>query len=284
MVNRFAASNTGLTLKVVGIVCILSFLLDFLFLLLPFQPTDKLWQINLARNLVERGIVPLIGVGILLFAYWVNSADDSGRPQSLDLRLPTLILSSVLGLIFLLIFPLHLNNVNQLKGQTLERINKEADQAENQVKGQLAQVQTQLGNEQVKAAVEKQRSALKEQLSNQLNELVKDDQKYNQALQNNQIPPEQKELLKQYKANPKALDDFIAKQTDPQQLATQRIGQIRSKKEQGLKQTQQDASKELRIGISSLFLSIGFIIIGWTGLRSLGLGASQGGKRKAPAR
>jgi hypothetical protein len=282
MVNRSTApNNISLSLKLVGIICIVSFFLDFLFLLIPFQPTDKLWQINLCRNLVDRGIVPMVGIAAMLTAYWFDSVDEGGRPSPFNLKLPTFMIASLLGLIFLLIFPLHLNNVNQVKIQTLTRIGQEADQLENQVKNQLAQVQTQLGNDQVKAAVEKQRTELKEQLSTQLGELVKDEQKYNQALNNNQLPAAQKDLLKQYKNNPKALDDFIAQQTDPQQLANQRITQIRSQKEQQLEKTSDDAIKELRTGLSSLLLSIGYIIIGWTGLRSVvGL---QGGSKRTPS-
>ncbi|MTJ09854.1 HpsJ family protein [Anabaena sp. UHCC 0204] len=282
MVNRASSSNISLSLKLVGIICILSFGLDFLFLLFPFQPTDKLWQINLFRNLVERGIVPMVGIGIILTAYWVDSFDESGRSSPLSLKLPTFIISSLLGLIFLLIFPLHLNNVNQVKVQALARINEESGQLENQVTAQLAQIQTQLGNNEVKAAVEKQRTALKEQLSTQLNELVRDDVKYNQALNNPQLPAAQKDLLKKYKANPKALDDFIAQQTDPQQLAVQRTTQIRTQKEQRLKKTQEDAVKELRIGISSLLLSIGYIVIGWTGLK--GMGVLQGSSKRKSSR
>jgi hypothetical protein len=282
MVNRSTApNNISLSLKLVGIICIVSFFLDFLFLVIPFQPTDKLWQINLCRNLVDRGIVPMVGIAAMLTAYWFDSVDEGGRPSPFNLKLPTFMIASLLGLIFLLIFPLHLNNVNQVKIQTLTRIGQEADQLENQVKNQLAQVQTQLGNDQVKAAVEKQRTELKEQLSTQLGELVKDEQKYNQALNNNQLPAAQKDLLKQYKNNPKALDDFIAQQTDPQQLANQRITQIRSQKEQQLEKTSDDAIKELRTGLSSLLLSIGYIIIGWTGLRSVvGL---QGGSKRTPS-
>ena len=48
MTNRFVSVNAALVLKVVGIILFLSFLLDFLILLLPFQPTDRGWQINLA--------------------------------------------------------------------------------------------------------------------------------------------------------------------------------------------------------------------------------------------
>ncbi|MFO5491056.1 MAG: HpsJ family protein [Cuspidothrix sp.] len=284
MVNRSTApNNISLSLKLVGIICIVSFFLDFLFLLIPFQLTDKLWQINLCRNLVDRGIVPMVGMAAILTAYWFDSVDEGRRPSPFNLKLPTFMIASLLGLIFLLIFPLHLNNVNQVKIQTLTRIGQEADQLENQVKNQLAQVQTQLGNDQVKAAVEKQRTELKQQLSTQLGELVKDEQKYNQALNNNQLPAAQKDLLKQYKTNPKALDDFISQQTDPQQLANQRITQIRSQKEQELKKTSDDAIKELRTGLSSLLLAIGYIIIGWTGLRSMSV-LQSGSKRSRSAR
>ncbi|WGV27769.1 hormogonium polysaccharide biosynthesis protein HpsJ [Halotia branconii] len=280
MTKRFTSFNAALTLKVVGIILILSFLLDFLILLLPFQPTDRAWQINLATALVDRGIVPLVGLGMLFVGYWMNEAtSDSDRPQAVDLRFPALILSSVLGLIFLLIFPLHLNNVRQASAQTVNQINQDAEQAENQLKNQLSQFQAQLNNDQGKAQLEQLRNQARAQFS----ELLKDDQKYQQALNNPQIPQAQKELLKKFKANPQELDKFIAQQTDPQGLANQRLSQIRQRKEEAQKQAKDNAWKSgLRIGISSLLLSIGYIIIGWTGLR--GVGGLQSSGRKATAR
>ena len=268
------SSRTSFLLQLIGIICILFFSLDFLFLLFPLQLTDKLWQINLCRSLVDQGIVPLLGLGGILTAYWVDRSSESSRSSSSGLKLPIFILSSLLGLIFLLIFPLHLSNVNQVKEEGLARIEKEAEQSENQVKSQLAQLQNQLGNDQVKASVEKQRAALKEQLRTQLNELVKDEQKYNQALSNNQLPEAQKDLLKQYKTNLNSLDNFIAQQTDPEQLAKQRISQIQTQAQQQLQKTQEDAWKELRTGIYSLLLSIGYIVIGWRGLRGMGVSKS----------
>jgi hypothetical protein len=279
MTNRFASMNAALTLKVVGIILILSFFLDFLILLLPFQPTDRTWQINLATALVDRGIVPLVGLGMLFVGYWIDDASDGDRPRSVDLRFPALIISSILGLLFLLIFPLHLNNVRQASTQTVNQINQDADQAENQLKTQLAQFQAQLNNEQGKAQLEQ----LRNQARAQFTELLKDDQKYKQALENPQLPATQKELLKKFKANPQELDKFIAQQTDPQGLANQRLSQIRERKEAAEKQAKDNAWKSgLRIGISSLLLSIGYIIIGWTGLR--GMGTLQGSGRKAAAR
>lgn len=272
------SSNTSFLLQLIGIICILFFSVDCLFLLFPFQFTDKLWQVNLCRSLVDQGIIPLLGLGAILIAYWVNKSSgssESSRSSSSGLKLPIFILSSLLGLIFLLIFPLHLSNVNQVKAEGLARIEKEAEQSENQVKNQLAQLQNQLGNDQVKASLEKQRAALKEQLRTQLNELVKDDEKYNQALSNSQLPEAQKDLLKQYKTNLNSLDNFIAQQTDPQKLATQRLNQIQTQTQQQLQKTQEDAWKELRTGINSLLLSIGYIVIGWRGLRGMGISKSS---------
>ncbi|MFM2062083.1 MAG: hypothetical protein RLZZ507_1753 [Cyanobacteriota bacterium] len=278
MVNRAASSNSSLALKVVGIVCILSFFVDFVILLLGFSPTDKQAQIGLTTALVDRGIVPMVGLGMILAAYWFDSAETGGG-AGMNLKLPSLILSSILGLMFLLIFPLHLNNVRQASTQRVNQISQDAQQAESQLNNQLSQFLTQLNNDQAKAQLEQARSQAKAQFT----ELLKDEQRYKQALENPQLPAEQKELLKKFKANPQELDKFIAQQTDPNEVAKQRISQIRQRKEDAEKQAKDNAWKSgLRIGISSLLLSIGYIIIGWTGLK--GMGALQGAKRKAPAR
>ncbi|MEO1373297.1 MAG: HpsJ family protein [Cyanobacteria bacterium J06635_10] len=279
MVNRLATVNTSRTLKVVGIILILSFLVDVFILSFPFQPTNSGWQIRLATALVDRGIVPMVGLGMLFAGHWVDSFDDSS-PSGIDLRFPALILSSILGLVFLLIFPLHLNNVRQSSDRDIEQITARAQQAESQVQNQLSQVQARLSTDEAKAQIEKQKNQVKAQFS----ELLKDDTRYKQALENPNIPKQQKDLLKQFKADPKALDKFIAEQSNPQQLANQRLTQIRQNKEAAEKRAKDSAWKSgLRVGMSSLLLSIGYIVIGWTGLRSKGA-TSGGGKRKATAR
>ncbi|MFB2772955.1 HpsJ family protein [Pelatocladus sp. BLCC-F211] len=279
MNNNFAAVTAARTLKVVGIILLLSFLLDFVILLFPFQPTNRLWQIDLATNLVDRGIVPLVGLAMLFAGYWAEITED-GRPSGIDLRFPALVLASLLGLIFLVIFPLHLNNVRQASVQQVDQINKQADQAENQLQSQLSQVQAQLNNEQVKTELDKQKAQVKAQLT----EILKDEQKYKQALESPNVPPPVKEVLQKAKQNPQELDKFIAQQSDPQQVATQRLNQIRQSKEDAEKQAKERAWKSgMRIGMSSLLLSIGYIIIGWTGLRGM-LSAQSNGVRKATAR
>ncbi len=275
MNNNFAAVTAARTLKVVGIILLLSFLLDFVILLFPFQPTNRLWQIDLATNLVDRGIVPLVGLAMLFAGYWADITED-GRPSGIDLRFPALVLASLLGLIFLLIFPLHLNNVRQASVQQVDQINKQADQLETQLQNQLSLY----GNQQVQTALESRRSQIKAQLT----EVIKNEQQYNLIINNPQIPPAQKELLKKAKANPQDIDKLIAQQTDPQKAADQELNRIRQGKEEAEKQAKERAWKSgMRIGMSSLLLSIGYIIIGWTGLR--GMGSAQGnGVRKATAR
>jgi len=279
MVNRLATVNTSRTMKVVGIILILSFLVDILILSFPPQPTNTAWQTGLATAFVDRGIVPMVGLGMLFGGHWVDSFDDSS-PSGIDLRFPALILSSILGLIFLLIFPMHLNNVNKISKRDVAQVTARAEQAESQVQGQLQQVQARLNTDQAKAQIEEQKKKIRAQFS----ELLKDDTRYEEALKNTRIPEQQKDLLKKFKADPKALDAFIAEQSDPTQLANQRLSQIRQDKQAAVKRAKDSALKSgLRVGMSSLLLSIGYIIIGWTGLRSKGA-TSGGGKRKATAR
>ncbi|MFM5983019.1 MAG: HpsJ family protein [Sphaerospermopsis kisseleviana] len=302
MVNRVSSFNSSLILKVVGIVCILSFFVDFVILLLGFSLTDKQVQIGFTTALVDRGIVPLVGLGIISAAYWLDNLETGGDRSGLDLRLPSMILASILGLMFLLIFPFHLNNVRQASTQRVNQISQEAQQLENQtnqeaqqaetrLNSQLSEFQSQLNNDQAKAQLEQARSQVKAQLT----QILKDEQRYKQALENPQLPPEQKELLKKFKANPQELDKFLAQQTDPNQLAQQTTSEIRQRKEQKIteiRQRKEEAQKQakntawmsgLRIGISSLILAIGYTIIGWTGLKGLKeIGALQNRKPKAP--
>ncbi|NET01174.1 MAG: hypothetical protein F6K62_22200 [Sphaerospermopsis sp. SIO1G2] len=279
MVNRVNSSNGSLALKVVGVVCILSFFVDFAILLMGFSPSDQQSQIGFTTGVVDRGIVPMVGLGMILAAYWIDGFGQDGDHSGLNLKMPSLILSSILGLMFLLIFPLHLNNVRQASTQRVNAISQQAEQAENQLSSQLNQFLNQLNNEQGQAQLEQLRSRAKAQFT----QLLSNEERYKEALENPQLPAQQKELLKKFKENPAELDKFVAQQTDPEQVAQQRINNIRQRKEEEEKRAKDGAWRSgIRIGVSSLLLSIGYIIIGWTGLRSMG--TLQGGKRKAPAR
>lgn len=60
------------TLKVVGVILILSFLLDFVILSFPSGPRDSQWQVGFATALIDRGIIPLVGLALIFTGYWIE--------------------------------------------------------------------------------------------------------------------------------------------------------------------------------------------------------------------
>jgi hypothetical protein len=254
---------TSRIFKLVGVILILSFAVDFLMLLFFSGPRNSQWQIGLATAAVDRGLVPMIGLALIFTGYWIDyntSNNIANRKSWLDLRLWA-VLSSLLGLFFLLLIPIHANNVTQARAQTIQGINQEAKQAESNLQTQLGQLQAQLGDQRVKAELEKFKS--------QVQELLKNEQRFNQALQSNQYSENEKKLLQQFKANPQALDAYLAQQSDPSTLGNQKLNQIRAQRQELEQQARQDTWRSgLRVGINSLLFAIGYAAIGWTGLRN----------------
>ncbi|HEY9647906.1 MAG TPA: HpsJ family protein [Chroococcidiopsis sp.] len=249
-ITRQITPLTSRSLKAVAIIIILAVLLDIFILPIPYNVLDRQWQINFVTQVVDRGIVPMVGLALLFTGYWVDSAAGTAvkRPVWQDLRLYALILASLLGLFYLLSLPLHLNNVNVAKGEALERITQEATQAE-----------TQLGT-RLEAEVNQQKQQISVLMSNE--DLLK------QAVQAGQVSQEQSDLIAKFKQDPAALDQFIKQRVD--QLQTQYQTEIGLRREKAQQTAKDEALKSsLRIGIGSLLLAIGYIIVGWTGLKSL---------------
>ncbi|HEY9849435.1 MAG TPA: HpsJ family protein [Leptolyngbyaceae cyanobacterium] len=270
--NRLISPPAALIAKLVGVVLILSFLLDTIVLLIPsappFSPLDRGWQLNAMTQLVERGFIPMLGMGLLFAGAWMEELNSSpgGSPAWQYVKLGTLILSGILGLVFLLIAPLHINNVRLASNQRLERINQEATQAESQ-----------LSSAGFRAQVEQRQT----QLRTQIGDLLKDDQRLTQTINNPQVPEQLKQVLQKSKDNPAELDKFLNEQA--KDFSNQTLTQVRDRKQQLEKQTKTEALKsQVQIGVSSLFLAVGYFIITATGLR--GLLSAQMGPRKASMR
>ncbi|HBB35097.1 MAG TPA: hypothetical protein DC064_25745 [Cyanobacteria bacterium UBA9273] len=226
---------------------IVSSLLDYIILAIPFQPLKPEWQFGFTTAMVDRGIIPMVGIGFLVVGYWIGNSDSSSLPErrsvATDLRFWTFILASLLGLIFLLLVPLHFNNVRVQSDQALQKIGQQAQQAETQLEAQTQQVNTLI----------KDPKRLEE-----LEKAIDSGQVQGEQLQRLQAVREQLQALKQ---DPKALNQRV------EQAQTQ----IRSGKLEAEKRARTEALKAgLRTGLSSLLLAIGYSIIGWMGLRSLG--------------
>ncbi len=263
--SRQFSSVAARTLKVVGIILILSALLDCIVLSLPGETSDVLnraWQLAAATQIVDRGIIPLMGIALLMTGFWVDSSSGVSidrRNFWVDLRFWALLISSLLGLIYLLLVPVHLNNTRLELKDTLAQVDKEAGQAEGQLEAQIK-------SEQFKAQVEQ----LKSQRRSQIGALLQDDGKLQQALKSPEVPKELKAVLQESKKDPKALDKFLEQQA--QELPNQARNEIRTRKQQKEKELRtRSRNSSLQTGISSLLLAIGYITVGWTGLRSMGI-------------
>ena len=98
---KITSAFISLSLKLLGGILLISSLIDYLFLLIPLELQDQNWQINLTNSLVDRGIVPLIAIALLLIAWWIN--DNNNEKSGTNIRLPVFIISSILGLLFLIL-------------------------------------------------------------------------------------------------------------------------------------------------------------------------------------
>ncbi|MDB9511389.1 HpsJ family protein [Kamptonema animale CS-326] len=271
--SRQISSMAARTLKVVGIILILSAVFDCLILSIPSESSDFLtrgWQIALTTQVVDRGILPMTGIALLFTGFWVDSSSgivQEPRNIGLDLRFWVILFSSLVGLFYLLVVPVHLNNTRLEVTESLAQIDREATAAENQLNAQLS-------SDQFKTQIEQ----LKSQRRSQITSVLGDEQKLQEVLQNPQTPPELKKLLQEAKSNPKALETFLDQQA--QSLPTQAIKEITTRKQQKEKEIRtRSRNSSLQTGINSLLLAIGYITIGWTGLRSMGI--LRAGRRKA---
>ena len=274
---RQYSSIAARTLIIVGVVMIVSSILDFIVLSIPSNINDiynKTWQIGLATQIVDRGIIPMVGMALLFTGYWVNSnsgLQEHSKSSILDLRFWGLLLASLLGLVYLLLFPLHLINNNLAKAELIQRIDQQASQAEKQL-------EVRIGSSDFKNLLQ-QRQA---QLKNRFTTLLENETELNKVLENGELSEQVESILKKSKDNPQAIDEFINSQA--KQLPDQLLTRVRSRKQELEKQANINSFKSsIRTGISSLLLAVGYIMIGWTGLKNMGIIKGKG-HRQNPAR
>lgn len=241
----------AMALKLVGGITILAALVDFLVLLIPPNLLERQWQIATTTQLVDRGIVPLVGIALLFTGFWIDSylGNVRRRPSPFtDFRFWTCILSSVLGVVFLVLTFIHPNNVRLQSKDALTQVTEEASQATTQLEQRLSQ------------EVAQQRG--------QIDALLQNEELFNQAVASGQVSDEQAAQIEQFKADPQSLDTFLQGQAE--QLQTQLQTEIGTRQEEAEKRVQTEALKaSIRIALSSALLAIGYTIIGWTGLKRL---------------
>lgn len=259
---------TSLVLKLSGAIFIISALLDFVVLAIPAQWESPQWRVGYISSVVDRGIVPLVGMAFILLAYWIDASVGGGasaKPSKFNLKLPSFLVASLLGLMFLVFIPLYLSNLGQLKQTALEQIQQSAEQGGQQIQGFLQQINALSANPQLLNQAIQQRTGAIE----------------TGQVQGRQLTAQQIAGVRQQRDQLKQLRDISKK---PQEFK-KRVGEIKNRLQTQLKDQQRAAEDQanirtftqgLRIGLSSFMLAIAYTTIGWLGLRGLG---SARGKR-----
>lgn len=250
---------TSLSLKLIGVILVLSSVLDYITLAIPFEPLSAEWQIGFTGQVVDRGIVPLVGIAFMLVGYWIEaSVASSNQKLSFDLRLPVFLLASFMGLIFLLLVPLHINNLREAQSAAISQINQGAGEAENRIKTQFEQLNN--------LSQDPQRL---EQLNNRIRDI--DTAVNSGQVEGQRLNPEQLQNLNQTKQQ---LQNFRELAQNPEALEA-RLNELQTqlgdqKRERENRAKTEALKQGVRTGLSSLMLAVGYIAIGWLGLKNIG--------------
>lgn len=248
------ASLTSLSLKVLGGVLIFSALVDYTLAALPLMPLEDAWQISFTSQVVSRGTNPMLGIIALMLAAWVDfnaKKTVTLKPAITDVRFLSFIFSAILGVIFLLLIPLHIDNLQQIRDEAISQIEQQTQQQEQQVQAQFNELQALAQSPEAKQQLDEQIKAIDE------------------ALNSGQVPPQQIATIEERKQE---LVNFQRFANDPDSLSA-RLDELRGQVEQNREEQQQQAENTVlkeatQIGLRSLILGIGYLILGWVGLQS----------------
>jgi hypothetical protein len=230
--------QTSLVLPIVGVILLLTVVYDFTVRLFTLDGNKPDLQLNFLNELIDRGVIALLGVALIYAGFWINRSlgqtkpnvnAESGTPTWRSAQFWTFAVASMLGLLFLLLIPFHFS----VSGQILSAASTRADQQEAQIKFQIQQQQQEV------------QSIL---AGGQLDQL----------LQRKDLAPDKVAILQELKKDPQAFD----------KKAAQQLEEMTKQKQQALDQVGKEVTlNRWRAEARSLLLTLGFIAIGWTGLR-----------------
>jgi hypothetical protein len=270
--NNFLSAPFAL--KLVGFILIFSSLVDYLFLLTGLDFKDKQALGAGITQLVDHGPIPLIGVALVLAAYWLERLADMPARNSKLFRFVALAIAALLGVGFLILAPVHLNNTSQVAQLAHAEIDKQVKDAEGQMEQQIQQRQNDLSNfVKDPKKVDEQLKLMDERL-NAMKQAVESKQASEDEFKQLQ---KMNEELKAIKADPSALANKAKESRD------QALNEIRSRKLKAEQQIDSQSWKaSAKTGINSLILSVGYLIISWVGLSEMGLFSGEAKTRRAP--
>lgn len=264
-------SFISFALKLAGLVLILGVLVDFIVLLVPPNFTDSAWLASLISEWVGRANIPLMGLALIIFGIWVeqgagNGTEARGGKSAKGWLVWSLVLSGLLGVIFLLMAPIYFRSSQLASAAETRQINQQAAEAEAQLDSQLEQQRSQvsavLSNQELLAQLQ-QRMQAASQLSQQ-------EQTFLQQVQ---------QILQEVKSDPQALDKKV------EEARQQGMQQIQAEQQKAITNLTDEMRKSrIRIPASSLLLSLGYFIVAGGGLSATGQGTTTAKSRKTKSK
>ncbi len=232
--------------KVVGIIMVLAALIDVAVLPMPYLLDSQEWWLGFTTQVVDRGIIPLLGLTLFLAGFWIESLTG---PTSRLLPKMTVILSCILSAIYLLLIVLHIGKVAAVQSDQLEAVAERTAQAEQQLD---TEIETQIG----------QRRTL-------ISQLLENESLRGQAVSRGLISADDAAVLDEFEDDPEQLETYLqGLESQAEALRSDEQSKITEGREERVKEIKSDALKSnLRIGVSSLLLSLGYGALGWTGLK-----------------
>lgn len=259
MTNLENTRYLSLILKVTGIIFIASAIVDFITLSIPIKLSDSVWQVEFVNNVVDRGIVPLLGMLLILFGYWLDTVvvelhqtPSKKKKKSFNWKLFVYSLGAIVGVCYLLLIPIHIININEIRRLSLAQINLYAQQSETQIKSQQEQIQELIDDPQAAEKLQKSLAAI--------NEISTSGRRLSPVQQEKLVQEKQRLItLQGYLDEPDGLEKEINKlQT---QLDSEKLKRVTQATLESFKQT-------VRISFNALCLAITYSLLGWLGLKN----------------
>lgn len=246
---------TSLSLKVVGLILIVSSFLDFITLSIPLKLSQPSWQLQFVTTVVDRGIVPLMGMILFFLGWWLNNTlqeDSNKKKKNFDTRFPLFVIAVIMGMCYLVVIPIHLGNINDLRRSALVRINQQALQSETRIQAEYDQIQELLSDPQGSTKVQ--------EALGQINAILNSEQ---------QLSNEQRLQLEQNRQRLVNFQKYLDKPEVVDQELTRMQGQLDKAKLEKITEANLESVKQgLRIGFNSFLLSLAYSILGWFGLKN----------------
>lgn len=229
-------------LKLAGLILILFALLNYILLLFPLNLGDIEWRLKFTSQLVNQGILPILGIALMFAAYGFEDivGVSKAKPQIAwnGLKFWICLISLFLGIIFLLLIPLHITSAVAGSKQAIEEVNQDAVDANKELEERLSQQQAQIAD------------------------LLKSNQRIEDFVDDVELTEEQLETFEKFQNNPtalkaqtKAIKDELTKQIEANRLEAEQRSQLGAFR------------SSIRIGVGSLLLASCYLTIGWSGIR-----------------